>query len=216
LAVQGEVKLAQAPTLEDCFPNSEKVYVEVQFAGDVLKVPMRRIYIKEGAEYLDVPDTSGPQVLSSTNLSWHECDCHADSNGDCLCSSCLRGSLSKSLASTSPGFSRITTPAVQGVDPNVGLPALRQQWVDERIVKGGASRTQMHYAKKGEITKEMAFVAAREGMDPEFVRSEVARGRAIIPANIKHVELEPTIVGVHLCRARQHTMHDCAVAPHHA
>ena len=85
----------------------------------------------------------------------------------------------------------------QDVDPNDGLPALRQQWVDERVVKGGASHTQMYYAKKGELTKEMAFVAAREGMDPDFVLSEVARGRAIIPANRKHVELEPTIVGMH-------------------
>jgi hypothetical protein len=53
----------------------------------------------------------------------------------------------------------------------------------------------MYYAKKGVLTKEMAFVAAREGMDTDFVLSEVARGRAIIPANRKHVELEPTIIG---------------------
>lgn len=53
----------------------------------------------------------------------------------------------------------------------------------------------MFYARQGLITEEMAFVAAREGMDPEFVRAEVARGRAIIPANKRHLELEPTIVG---------------------
>lgn len=45
------------------------------------------------------------------------------------------------------------------------------------------------------MTEEMAFVAAREGLEPEFVMSEVARGRAIIPANRMHPELEPTIVG---------------------
>ena len=45
------------------------------------------------------------------------------------------------------------------------------------------------------MTEEMAFCAAREGMDPEFVRSEVARGRAIIPANKRHMELEPTVIG---------------------
>ena len=45
------------------------------------------------------------------------------------------------------------------------------------------------------MTEEMAFCAAREGMDPEFVRSEVARGRAIIPANKRHTELEPTVIG---------------------
>jgi phosphomethylpyrimidine synthase len=53
----------------------------------------------------------------------------------------------------------------------------------------------MYYAKKGIITEEMQFVAMREKMDPEFVRSEVARGRAIIPANINHTELEPMIIG---------------------
>ncbi|WMV32075.1 hypothetical protein MTR67_025460 [Solanum verrucosum] len=53
----------------------------------------------------------------------------------------------------------------------------------------------MFYAKQGIITEEMAYCAAREKMDPEFVRSEVARGRAIIPSNKKHPELEPMIVG---------------------
>jgi phosphomethylpyrimidine synthase len=53
----------------------------------------------------------------------------------------------------------------------------------------------MHFARKGEITPEMEFVALREGMEPAFVRNEVARGRAIIPANINHPELEPTVIG---------------------
>ncbi|KAK4388501.1 Phosphomethylpyrimidine synthase, chloroplastic [Sesamum angolense] len=60
---------------------------------------------------------------------------------------------------------------------------------------GGPRFTQMFYAKQGIITEEMAFCAARENLDPEFVRSEVARGRAIIPSNKKHLELEPMIVG---------------------
>jgi phosphomethylpyrimidine synthase len=55
--------------------------------------------------------------------------------------------------------------------------------------------TQMHYARRGEITPEMDFVALREGMEPEFVRSEVARGRAIIPSNINHPESEPMAIG---------------------
>ncbi|MDE2222583.1 MAG: phosphomethylpyrimidine synthase ThiC [Candidatus Omnitrophica bacterium] len=55
--------------------------------------------------------------------------------------------------------------------------------------------TQMHYARKGIITPEMEFIAVREGCAPEFVRDEVARGRAIIPANINHPELEPMIIG---------------------
>ena len=52
--------------------------------------------------------------------------------------------------------------------------------------RGHASPTQLHYARQGEITPEMAFVAAREGLPATFVRDEVARGRAIIPANIRH------------------------------
>ena len=59
----------------------------------------------------------------------------------------------------------------------------------------GTSGTQLYYARRGEITPEMEFVAAREGLPAEFVRAEVARGRAIIPANINHLELEPMIIG---------------------
>ena len=55
--------------------------------------------------------------------------------------------------------------------------------------------TQMHYARRGEITPEMEFIALREGVEPGFVRDEVAQGRAIIPANVNHPETEPMIIG---------------------
>src|SRR5207237_2003808 len=55
--------------------------------------------------------------------------------------------------------------------------------------------TQLRYARAGHVTPEMEFVAVREGVDPELVRSEVARGRAIIPANVNHPEAEPMIIG---------------------
>jgi len=61
--------------------------------------------------------------------------------------------------------------------------------------KSGCNVTQLHYARQGIITPEMEFVAIREGCDPELVRSELARGRAIIPANINHPEAEPMIIG---------------------
>ncbi|MHB1551068.1 MAG: phosphomethylpyrimidine synthase ThiC [Vulcanimicrobiaceae bacterium] len=64
-----------------------------------------------------------------------------------------------------------------------------------RIAKPGANVTQMHYARRGIVTQEMAFVAIREGVEPEFVRDEIARGRAILPANVNHPESEPMIVG---------------------
>lgn len=61
--------------------------------------------------------------------------------------------------------------------------------------KNGKNVTQMHYARQGIVTPEMEFVAVRENMSVEFVRNEIALGRAIIPANINHPELEPMIIG---------------------
>jgi phosphomethylpyrimidine synthase len=61
----------------------------------------------------------------------------------------------------------------------------------------GRTVTQLHYARQGVITPEMHFVAAREGLEPEFVRAEVARGRAILPSNINHPESEPMAIGRH-------------------
>ena len=63
--------------------------------------------------------------------------------------------------------------------------------------RSGRAVTQLHYARRGEVTPEMEFIAIREGLPGEFIRSEVARGRAIIPANINHPELEPMIIGRH-------------------
>ncbi len=96
-----------------------------------------------------------------------------------------------------------------------GLPKIRQKWIEARE-KLGPIRTQMYYARRGIITPEMEYVAIRENsmlkdapkvqgesygahippvVTPEFVRDEVARGRAIIPANINHPESEPMIIG---------------------
>ncbi|MGA7420058.1 MAG: phosphomethylpyrimidine synthase ThiC [Acidimicrobiales bacterium] len=59
----------------------------------------------------------------------------------------------------------------------------------------GSPVTQLHYARRGEVTPEMAFVAIREGMPAELVRGEIAAGRAILPANVNHPESEPMIIG---------------------
>jgi len=110
----------------------------------------------------------------------------------------------------------------QGHDVREGLPPMRRDWIAARgdvqsvprtyipdsrrraelpktlfraVLQGKDNVTQLHYARKNIITPEMEFIAAREGFDAEFVRSEVARGRAIIPANINHPELEPMIIG---------------------
>ena len=81
------------------------------------------------------------------------------------------------------------------VDVRAGLPPLRGPWVAARRGRPSRAVTQMHYARRGEVTPEMEFVALREGFEPEFVRAEVARGRAIIPANVNHPELEPMAIG---------------------
>jgi phosphomethylpyrimidine synthase len=64
-----------------------------------------------------------------------------------------------------------------------------------RRAKPGGNVSQMHYAARGEITPEMEFVALRESVEPEFVRGEIARGRAILPSNVNHPESEPMIIG---------------------
>ncbi|MBE3099136.1 MAG: phosphomethylpyrimidine synthase ThiC [Planctomycetes bacterium] len=155
--------------LEAAFPNSRKVFVE---RGRV-RVPMREIMLSGGEPPLRVYDTSGPQ----------------------------------------------------GHDVEQGLPALRRDWILERqgvigerrasresaplssqvprglaaktrtALRGMGAVTQMHYARKGIVTPEMEFVAIREDVPPEIVCSEVACGRAIIPANINHPEVEPMIIG---------------------
>jgi len=151
----------------DSFPDSRKVYVEGA-AG--VRVPMREIGLSGGERPIRVPDTSGPLDH----------------------------------------------------DPNAGLPPLRDGWIRTRggvedvaahygargeselipealrrptVLRGTGAVTQIEYARRGEITAEMEFVAVREGLEAEFVREEVARGRAIIPCNINHPEIEPMIIG---------------------
>jgi len=72
--------------------------------------------------------------------------------------------------------------------------AFRAKWIAERT--GDDVRTQLHQARRGVITGEMHHVASREGLDPEVVRSEIAAGRLIIPANENHPELEPIGIGL--------------------
>jgi len=98
----------------------------------------------------------------------------------------------------------------RNTDVHVGLPPLRSDWIQRRedvvevrdgnrrpVLRAapGRSVSQLHYARRGQVTPEMEFIAVREGLPAEFVRSEVARGRAIIPSNVNHPELEPMIIG---------------------
>ena len=71
---------------------------------------------------------------------------------------------------------------------------MRTDWVRKRA--NDEAPTQLNYARRGVVTEEMLYVANRESLEPELIRSEVARGRMIIPANIRHTNLEPMAIGV--------------------
>jgi len=71
---------------------------------------------------------------------------------------------------------------------------MREKWIENR--KNDEVRTQMYYAKQGIITEEMRYVAKIENIDPELLRSECARGRCIIPANINHKHQTPMAIGM--------------------
>jgi phosphomethylpyrimidine synthase len=71
---------------------------------------------------------------------------------------------------------------------------MRKDWVAKRTAD--PVRTQMFYARRGILTEEMAYVAGREKLPPDLIRSEVARGRMIIPSNVNHTNLEPMCIGV--------------------
>ncbi|HMH55162.1 MAG TPA: phosphomethylpyrimidine synthase ThiC [Gemmatimonadales bacterium] len=156
----------------ESFPHSTKVYLEGP--GNV-RVPMREISLSGGEPPLRVYDTSGPQGhdvrkgLPPLRKDWI---------------------LSRSVT--------LRERSDRG-DRNEGDNRLRASLIPDTlrrpIHRGQGAITQLRYARRGEITQEMEFIALREGIPADYVRAEVARGRAIIPANINHPELEPMIIG---------------------
>ncbi len=160
--------------------NSKKVYVEGPRPG--IRVPMREVALSSTGGRFGVEENS-PLRLYDTSGPYTDSDVAIDiTRGlpplrrDWIMS---RGDVSEYAGRTS----------AFNVDGFTGRPA--------RVLhaKPGRTVSQMHYARKGEITSEMEFIAIRERVKPEFVRDEVARGRAIIPANINHPESEPMIIG---------------------
>src|SRR2546426_10697209 len=148
-----------------------------------LRVPMREIALSDGNPPLRLYDTSGPYTdpdaqidlkrgLPLLRLPWI----------------LGRGDVEELPGPTSAyRRRRDEAPALGGVRfASARLP---------HRAKPGSRVTQMHYARRGEITPEMEFVALREGMSPELVRDEVACGRAILPANVNHPETEPMMIG---------------------
>jgi phosphomethylpyrimidine synthase len=221
MSVQSNKNLSESAQVDQQsiqpFPRSQKIYV--QGSRPDIRVPMREISLDVtptdfGGEInapVTVYDTSGPYTdpdvtidvrkgLADVRSAWIE----------------DRGDTEKLPGLTSEFGQRRLNDAE--------LSAMRFAHVrNPRRARAGHNVSQMHYAKKGIITPEMEYVAIRENMKlaeareagllveqhagqsfgaaipkeitPEFVRSEVARGRAIIPANINHTELEPMIIG---------------------
>ncbi len=200
------------------FRGSRKVYVPGRLPG--VRVPMREVAVTptrttsgnlEENGPVTVYDTSGPYTdpavttdirrgLEPIRLSWV----------------LDRGDVDRLEDLTSQyGRRRAADPALDALRFNLIRKPLR--------AKSGKNVSQMHYARKGIVTPEMEFVSVRENqmmeeaeragkiavqhpgnswgasipgrITPEFVRDEVARGRAIIPANINHPEIEPMIIG---------------------
>jgi phosphomethylpyrimidine synthase len=165
MATRTSLPPLQSSDFRSAFPGSRKV-----FAGNV---PMREITLSGGEPPLRVYDTSGPQDidvregLPRLREDWI---------------------LGRGGVTELPRSYRPSSPALRPMPPAL---AARMR----TSLRGGGAVTQLHYARRGVVTPEMEFIAVREGFDPDFVRSEVARGRAIIPANINHPELEPMIIG---------------------
>lgn len=190
------------------FPASSKVYVEGS-RPDV-RVAMREIELsKEGAKPICVYDTSGPYTDPEADIDVYRGltrlrDGWIEERGDV-----------ETLESSSADFAKQRA-ADRSVD-EIRFPQIPKP----RKAKQGCNVTQMHYARRGIVTPEMEYIAIREMqrreeqmeyaaqhagrsfgasipvdlITPEFVREEVAAGRAIIPSNINHPESEPMVIG---------------------
>ena len=187
------------------YPNSEKIYISGKLFPDI-KVGMRKINLYptvkiENGKRIEYPndpvtvyDTSG--VYTDPNVT----------------------------IDITKGVPRIREQWIENRKDTVVLPEITSEYgkarladknLDDirfpiqhapRVAAEGKSITQMHYARAGVITPEMEYVAIRENLNnaelgiesyitPEFVREEIAAGRAIIPANVNHPEAEPMIIG---------------------
>lgn len=177
---------AEQIELKSSLPGSKKVYVDGTRAG--MKVPMREIEQSETNGIPNPPirvyDTSGPYTDPAYKVELEK-GMQAPRHPWIL----ERGDVEAYEG-------REVKPEDDGVKvASKHTPVFPQMDRQPLRAKQGANVTQMHYARNGIITSEMEYVAIREGVEPEFVRKEIAEGRAILPANINHPEAEPMIIG---------------------
>ena len=199
------------------FPNSRKVYVEGSRPD--LQVPMREITLTSTQTESGVEGNPPIRVYDSSGI-YSDADCEIDLRAglpSLRAPWILERGDSEQLKSPSSDFGNVRFSDAQTAH-------LRFEHIKNPLrAKSGENVTQLHYARQGIITPEMEFVAIRENtaqqqaseqpelaaqhhgqshgasipfeITPEFVRNEIALGRAIIPANINHPEIEPMIIG---------------------
>ncbi|AME05958.1 phosphomethylpyrimidine synthase ThiC [Bacillus siamensis] len=171
------------------FSGSKKVYVKG--SSPDIRVPMREISLspttgafgEEENPPVRVYDTSGPYTDPDVQIQIHEG------------LKPLRTKWITKRGDVEEYNGRTVKPEDNGYKKEgraAEYPGLQRKPLR---AKAGKNVTQLHYARKGIITPEMEFIAIREHVSPEFVRDEVASGRAIIPSNINHPESEPMIIG---------------------
>jgi phosphomethylpyrimidine synthase len=163
-------------------PGSKKIYIE---GNNGVRVPMREIQLQPALGLHDRIEDNPPIRLYDTSGPYTDPDARIDLHDGLP-------PLRKQWIQERGDYDYLTPsyrPLPGSSDPNTPLPASR------KVLRGHGNVTQMHYAKKGIITPEMEFVALREDLSSEFIRKEVALGRAIIPANINHPEVEPAAIG---------------------
>ncbi|MFB5663957.1 phosphomethylpyrimidine synthase ThiC [Alteribacillus sp. HJP-4] len=170
-------------------PGSKKVYVSGSRPD--LRVPMRKIELSDTAgtfgEEKNPPihlyDTSGPYTDEEELISFEKG------------LKSIRAEWINERRDSEEYEGRLIRPEDNGLNSHSRPPVFPGLKRTPRRAVSGKNVTQLHYAKQGIITPEMEFIAIREDMSPEFVLKEVAEGRAIIPSNINHPEIEPMIIG---------------------
>ena len=183
--------------IENCLRHpltgAKKIYIEGQL-HPFIRVPMRNIQLSNG-EILNLYDTSG---------SYTDPDAFIDASRGLVD---LRSSWVNKRNDTEIYSGRNLQPQDNGYREFHKVKSVENHLQrSPRRAKTNCNVTQLHYARSGIITPEMEFAAIRENqgreaqgnyqlITPEFVRKEIACGRAIIPANINHLELEPMVIG---------------------
>ncbi|WP_400162826.1 phosphomethylpyrimidine synthase ThiC [Brevibacillus sp. TJ4] len=174
------------------FPGSQKVYVSGSRAD--LRVPMREISLSPSTG-TNGTHANPPLRVYDTSGAYTDPGYSADIRKGLPP---LRAKWIAERNDTEAYEGRQIQPADDGLkdgEAQKEVPVFSRPGHKPLRAKTGKAVTQLHYARNGIITPEMEFVAVREGVSPELVRDEIAKGRAIIPANINHPESEPMIIG---------------------